>query len=159
MKRLTGSPSEIFPSSTSIRIAALVIAFDCDAMRKIASGVMRRPDSLSAQPTARSYTGRPSRSTNTTAPAISFLSTYLCRNWSMRARRLASKPATIRGGAFVLACGCTAQGANANARITEKLVGPLMGDLLCTYRPLREYGHRPTVVGTRTERRPAGLRV
>ena len=40
------------PSSTSCMIAALVNALVCDAIRKIASVVMRRPASLSAQPNA-----------------------------------------------------------------------------------------------------------
>ncbi len=35
-------------------------------------GVIRRPASLSLQPTARSYAGLPSRSTSATAPAILF---------------------------------------------------------------------------------------
>ena len=35
-------------------LAALVIALVCDAMRKIVSGLMRRPASLSLQPNARS---------------------------------------------------------------------------------------------------------
>jgi len=52
MKRLTGSPSAIFPSSTSDRIATVVMAFVCDAMRNNASLVIRRPASLSSQPTA-----------------------------------------------------------------------------------------------------------
>ena len=51
MKRLTGSPSAILPSSTSMRMAVLVIALDCDAMRNIASAVIGRRDSRSIQPT------------------------------------------------------------------------------------------------------------
>jgi hypothetical protein len=54
MKRPTGSLRATFPSSTSAMIATLVNAFVCDAMRKIASAVIRRPASLSAHPTARS---------------------------------------------------------------------------------------------------------
>ena len=54
MKRLTGSLRPSLPSSTSDRIATLVIALVCDAMRKIVSVVIRRPASLSLQPTARS---------------------------------------------------------------------------------------------------------
>ena len=52
MKRDTGSLMAIFPASTSARIATEVIALLCDAMRKIASGVIGRFASLSAQPTA-----------------------------------------------------------------------------------------------------------
>jgi hypothetical protein len=51
MNRLTGSLSAILPSSTSIRMAVLVMAFDCDAMRKIASAVIGRRASRSIQPT------------------------------------------------------------------------------------------------------------
>ena len=51
MNRLTGSLNAILPSSTRMRIAVLVIAFDCDAMRKIASGVIGRRDSRSIHPT------------------------------------------------------------------------------------------------------------
>ena len=54
MKRLTGSVNPIVPSSTRVSTATLVIAFDCEAMRKIVSVVMRRPASLSLHPTARS---------------------------------------------------------------------------------------------------------
>ena len=54
MNRLTGLVSAIFPSSNRIMIAMLVSAFVCDAIRNIASGVMRRLLSLSAHPTARS---------------------------------------------------------------------------------------------------------
>ena len=54
MNLLTGSLSETFPSSTSDMMATLVSAFVCDAIRKIASGVMRRLASLSDQPKARS---------------------------------------------------------------------------------------------------------
>ena len=54
MKRLTGSLMLIFPSSTSDRIATLVIAFVCEAMRKIVFGVIFRPASLSLHPRARS---------------------------------------------------------------------------------------------------------
>ncbi len=56
------------PSSMSCRIATLVSAFDCDAMRNCVSIVILRPASLSLQPTARSYTGLPSRSTSATTP-------------------------------------------------------------------------------------------
>ena len=54
MKRLTGSVRPIFPSSISARIATLVTALVWDAMRKIVSGVIRRPASLSLHPTTRS---------------------------------------------------------------------------------------------------------
>ena len=54
MKWPTGSLRPILPSSTSARMAALVMALVCEAMRKIVSVVMRRPASLSLQPTARS---------------------------------------------------------------------------------------------------------
>jgi hypothetical protein len=74
--RLTGSFKPTFPSSTSMRIAALVIAFVCDAMRKMVSVVIRRPASLSRQPNARSYTCLPSRSTSATTPATRFSPTY-----------------------------------------------------------------------------------
>src|SRR5262249_12494995 len=52
MYRLTGSLMPIFPSSYSAMTAVLVIALDCDAMRKIVSVVILRPASLSAQPNA-----------------------------------------------------------------------------------------------------------
>ena len=54
MKRLAGSFSPILPSSTSDKIATLVIAFVCEAIRKIVSVAIRRPASLSLHPTARS---------------------------------------------------------------------------------------------------------
>ena len=52
IQRLTGSDRLIFPSSTSISAATLVIALDCDAMRKIASVVMRLLASRSDHPIA-----------------------------------------------------------------------------------------------------------
>ena len=54
MKRPAGSLRPICPSSINDRIATLVNAFVCDAMRKIVSVAMRRPASLSLQPNARS---------------------------------------------------------------------------------------------------------
>jgi hypothetical protein len=51
-------------------MATLVSAFDCEAMRNSASSVIFRPASLSSQPTARSYTGLPSRSTSATMPVM-----------------------------------------------------------------------------------------
>ena len=51
MNRLTVSPRAIRPSSTSMRMAVLVIAFDCDAMRNMASCVIGRLDSRSSHPT------------------------------------------------------------------------------------------------------------
>ena len=58
------------PSSMSCRMATLVNAFDCEAMRNSVSMVILRPASRSDQPTARSYTGFPSRSTSATTPAM-----------------------------------------------------------------------------------------
>ena len=49
--------------------STLVSALDCEAMRNSVSMVILRPASLSAQPTARWYTGLPSRSTSATMPA------------------------------------------------------------------------------------------
>ena len=40
MKRLTGSESVSLPSSSRMRAATLVMAFDCDAMRKIVPAVI-----------------------------------------------------------------------------------------------------------------------
>ena len=57
IRRLTGSLIVSLPSSTSDRMAVLVMAFVCEAMRKMVSVVIRRPASLSLHPTARSYTG------------------------------------------------------------------------------------------------------
>ena len=91
MKRLTGSVRVSFPSSISARIATLVSALVWDAMRKIVSGAIFVPASLSAQPTARSYTGLPSWSTRPTAPLMRFSSTYCWRTLSMRARRSVEK--------------------------------------------------------------------
>jgi hypothetical protein len=54
MNWLTGLLSVSAPSSINAMMATLVTAFDCDAMRKTASVVIFRPDSLSLQPTARS---------------------------------------------------------------------------------------------------------
>ena len=54
MKSLTDSSIAILPSATSISTAVLVIAFPCEAMRKIVSGDIRVPASLSAHPNARS---------------------------------------------------------------------------------------------------------
>ena len=51
MKCPTGSAKPIFPSSTSARIAVLVMAFVCDAIRKTVPVVIRRPASLSLHPT------------------------------------------------------------------------------------------------------------
>src|SRR5947209_4874015 len=88
----------------SDRTATVVTALVCDAMRNSASVVMRRPDSLSSQPTACWYTTRPSFSTKPTAPPISPESTYCCMNRSMRARRAGAKPdgATARLARFLL---------------------------------------------------------
>ena len=47
-----GSLSASLPSSMSDRMATLVIALVCDAMRKIVSVVISRPASLSAHPNA-----------------------------------------------------------------------------------------------------------
>ena len=58
------------PSSMSARMATLVSAFDWEAMRKMVSIVIFWPASLSRQPTARWYTGFPSRSTSATMPPI-----------------------------------------------------------------------------------------
>ena len=58
------------PSSMSCRMATLVNAFDCEAMRNSVSMVILRPASRSDQPTARSYTGLPSRRTSATIPAM-----------------------------------------------------------------------------------------
>ena len=63
-----GSFTVSLPSSMSCRTATLVSAFDCEAMRNSVSMVILRPASLSAQPTACSYTGLPSRSTSATMP-------------------------------------------------------------------------------------------
>ena len=52
MKSLTGSLMPILPSSTRASTATLVNALVCDAIRKIVSGVIFRPASLSAQPNA-----------------------------------------------------------------------------------------------------------
>ncbi len=49
-QRETGSESRSRPSSTSAITATLVTALLCEAMRKIASGVIRLPASRSAQP-------------------------------------------------------------------------------------------------------------
>ena len=76
MERLAGSLRPIFPSSISDRIAVLVSALVCDAIRKIVSVVIFRPASLSLQPNARSYTGLPSCSTSATAPPMRSSSTY-----------------------------------------------------------------------------------
>ena len=54
MERPAGSFRPIFPSSISERIATLVSALVCEAMRKIVSVVIFRPASLSLQPNARS---------------------------------------------------------------------------------------------------------
>ena len=76
-KEIGGAPVLI---AVVLGVAALVIAFVCDAMRKIVSVVIRTRASLSRQPTARSYTGLPSRSTSATTPATRFSSTYC---WSV----------------------------------------------------------------------------
>ncbi len=52
MNWLTGVASVNAPSSIRIRIATLVIALDCEAMRKIESVAILRLPSLSLQPTA-----------------------------------------------------------------------------------------------------------
>ena len=54
MNRLTGMFGVRRPSSISARIAALVSAFVCDAMRKIESTIIGRFASLSLHPSARS---------------------------------------------------------------------------------------------------------
>ncbi len=52
MYLLTGSFSSSLPSSSRIRAAVVVIAFDCEAMRKIVSVFIGTPFSTSALPTA-----------------------------------------------------------------------------------------------------------
>src|SRR5450759_4125936 len=88
------------PSSIKARIAVLVMALDCDAIRKMVSVLILRPASLSLQPTARSYAGLPSRSTNATAPAIWLSSTYFCRRLSRRFSRSADNPGLDGAAAF-----------------------------------------------------------
>jgi hypothetical protein len=51
MYLLTGSFSSSLPSSSRIRAAVVVIAFDCEAMRKIVSVRIGTPLSTSALPT------------------------------------------------------------------------------------------------------------
>ncbi len=75
MKRLTGSARRTWPSSTSIMTAALVMAFDCEAIRKIESTRIGSFASRSRQPSAFSYTVCPSWSTTATRPATRFSST------------------------------------------------------------------------------------
>src|ERR1035437_1327303 len=88
------------PSSIRARIAVLVMALDCDAIRKMVSGLILRPASLSLQPAARSYTGLPSRSTNATAPPIWLSSTYFCSRPSRRFSRSTDNPGLAGAAAF-----------------------------------------------------------
>ena len=68
-------PRASVPSSTNCMTATLVSALVCEAMRKMVSGVIRRPASLSAQPNAFSYSILPWRITTATRPATRLSST------------------------------------------------------------------------------------
>ena len=70
----TGSPSRIFPSSTSIMTATAVMGLDMEASRKMVSLAMGFFDSRSISPCASKCTMLPRRATRVTAPQMSFAS-------------------------------------------------------------------------------------
>ncbi len=76
MKRETGSSRRNLPASTSISTPTLVIGLVIEAIRKIVSGVIGRPASMSRRLTQASWATSSCRATSMTAPAISPCSTH-----------------------------------------------------------------------------------
>jgi hypothetical protein len=101
-----------------------VIAFVCDAIRKMVSGAIRRPASLSLHPTARSYTGWPSCSTSATAPAMRPSSAYCCSRLSMRAARPVEKASVGFAAGGDCADGAAARRVAAESRSSALLISP-----------------------------------
>ena len=111
--RLTGVVSDSLPSSSSMSTAVLVIALVCDAKRKMASVDIGRCASRSFHPTARSYTTRSSRSTNATAPPISFAATAPLSIVSRRASRSRENPWRVAGSVALAVGGVACAGSDA----------------------------------------------
>src|SRR5881397_4032943 len=88
----TGSFSRKRPSSWSIIIATLVIGLVIEQMRKMVSGFIALPDSLSIIPWALNQATQPLRATRVTEPESRFSSISRWTIAPMRSRRWADKP-------------------------------------------------------------------